>query len=224
VATLARVDLFATLDEAELAALGERVRRRRYPKGATVFVEGDPGTGLYAVERGRVAITRTSAEGKELVFAVRGPGEFFGDMALLDGEPRSADAVTVEECWLLLLHRDDFLKFLEGHPKATARLLVVLSRRLRDVMQQQEEVSFLDAAGRVAGVLLRLAESRGAPLEPGGIVVDAPPTQGQMASQAGLTRESVNKWLRYYQRRGVIQWEKGRLSVLKPDELRRRAH
>jgi CRP-like cAMP-binding protein len=194
-------------------------------------VEGDPGTGLYVVERGRVKIARTSAEGREIVFAVRGPGEFFGDMALLDGEPRSADAVALEECVLLLMHRDDFVRFLEAHPKAAVRLLAVLSRRLRDGMRQQEEATLLDAAGRVARALVRLAEERGGPpgrgegdaFGPDARVVEAPPTQAQLAAHVGLTRESVNKWVRAFARRGAVRWEKGRLTVLRPEELRRRA-
>ena len=236
---LAQVDLFSTLTSEELAALQSRVRRRRYPKGTVIFLEGDPGTSLYVIEEGHVKIVLTSPDGKELVIAVRGPGEFFGDMALLDGEPRSADAVAAKDCRLLILQREDFNRFLVAHPQAAARLLAVLSRRLRRVMRQQQDATLLDVAGRVARTLLQLAEDHGRPVAgsvgsagaagaaavsggAGAIVVDAVATQADLAAVVGVTRESVNKWLRYYQRRGWIRWEPGSLVLLRPDELRRR--
>src|ERR671937_3037557 len=101
-AALAQVDLFWALTPEELESLHTRARRRRSPKGTVIFVEGDPGTSLYVIETGHVKIVLTSPEGKELVLAVRGPGEFFGDMALLDGQPRSADAIAAEDCHLLI--------------------------------------------------------------------------------------------------------------------------
>jgi CRP/FNR family transcriptional regulator, cyclic AMP receptor protein len=223
---LARVGLFAGLAEEDCQALAERVRRRRYRKGTTLFVEGDPGTCLYVVESGHVEIRLTSPDGKELVVATRGPGEFFGDMALLDGAPRSADAVAADDCWLLLLQREDFVHFLEAHPKAAVRLVEVLSRRLRESMRQQQEATFLDVSGRVASALLRLAEEDGIAAEDGSgaIAVCRSLTQVQLAGMVGVTRESVNKWIGFFQRRGDLRWEKGRLTILRPDELRKRLY
>ena len=223
-ATLEPVGLLAFLSAEELAALSARVRRRRYPKGAVIFLEGDPGASLYVVETGRVKIALTSPDGKELVIRVLDPGEFFGEMALLDGEPRSADAIAVEDCRLMLVHRDDFVRFLEAHPQAAVRLLAALSRRLRRATRQQQEAATLDVGARVASALLRLAEEHGAPAASGSgeIAVTTPLTQTQLAGMVGVTRESVNKWLRFYERRGLVRWQKGRLTVLRPDELRQR--
>ena len=229
-AILARVDLFAELTPDELEGLSARLRRRRYAKETVLFTEGDPGTGLYVVESGRVRIVLASLAGKELVLAVRGPGEFFGDMALLDGEPRSADAVVAEDCQLLILRREDFIRFVETHPRAAMRLLAVLSRRLRQTMRQQHDATLLDVAARLASALLRLADERGVPPgEPAGdgagagaVVIPTTLTQADLAAQIGVTRESVNKWLRYYQRRGWIRWEPGRLTLLRPAKLRER--
>jgi CRP-like cAMP-binding protein len=230
---LAQVELFRTLTPQELESLHAKVRRRRYAKGTVIFVEGDPGVSLYVIESGRVKIVLTSPDGKELVIAVRGPGEFFGDMALLDGEPRSADAVTAENCQLLILQREDFLRFVQTHPEAATRLLAELSRRLRRTMRQQQDATLLDVSGRVARALLHLAEEQGHPVarkvdangaadSSGAMTVDVAMTQTDLASLVGVTRESVNKWLRYYRRRGWVLWENSRLTILRPDELRKR--
>jgi CRP/FNR family transcriptional regulator, cyclic AMP receptor protein len=223
-AALARVDLFAALTPEELERLGARLRRRRYPKGAVILVEGDPGTGLYVLESGRARIVVASPAGRELVLDVRGPGEFFGDMALLDGEPRSADVVAAEDCRVLILQREDFVRFVETHPQAALRLLAVLSRRLRRLTRQHRDATLLDVAARVASALLRLADEDGAPAGDGTGVVVIPTTltQADLAAQVGVTRESVNKWLRYYQRRGWIHWEPGHLTLLQPAKLRER--
>jgi CRP-like cAMP-binding protein len=213
-----------TPDELERLAAG--ARRRPYPKGAVLFVEGDPGTSLYVVEAGRVRIVLTTPQGKELLFAVRGPGEFFGDMALLDGAPRSADAIAAEDCRLLFLSREDFVRFIEAQPGAALRLLAVLSRRLRRGMRQQQDATLLDVAARVSSALLQLADEEGQPAPAGdgpwAVVVAAPLTQAELAALVGVTRESVNKWLQYYRRRGWLRWEPGRLTLLRPDELRKR--
>jgi CRP-like cAMP-binding protein len=223
-ATLAGIDLFSALTPEELAGLGARLRRRRYPKGTVLFVEGDPGTGLYVIESGRVKIVLASPAGRELVVAVRGPGEFIGDMALLDGEPRSADAVAAEDCRVLILPREDFVRFVETHPLAAMRLLAVLSRRLRQTMRQHQDATLLDVSARVASALLRLADEQGAPAGDGSEarVVPTTLTQAGLAAQIGVTRESVNKWLRYFQRRGWLRWEPGRLTLLRPARLRER--
>jgi CRP-like cAMP-binding protein len=189
-----------------------------------LFLAGDPGTGLYVVEAGRVKMVLTSPAGRELVLAVRGPGEFFGDMALLDGEPRSADAVVAADCPLLILPREDFVRFVDTHPRAALRLLAVLSRRLRQTMRQHPDATLLDVAARLASALLLLAEEQGAPVGDGtdAIAIPDPPTQGALAARVGVTRESVNKWLGYFQRRKWVRWEHGRLTLLRPGRLRER--
>ena len=116
ISALVRVSLFAGLDTEALTALASTLQRRRYAKGQFIFQRGDPGLCLYMVESGKVKIVSFSSEGKGLVLNLFGPGDFFGELALLDGEPRSADAVVQEPCQLLLLERDDFVRFLETRP------------------------------------------------------------------------------------------------------------
>ena len=123
--------LFSELPDRQRDDLAGRLRRRRYARGEAVFIKGDEGNSLYIIESGRVHIKLTSEDGRESVLNSLGPGDFFGDLALFDGEPRSADAVAVEESHLVLLERRDFLRFLSDHPSAAVALLAVLSRRLR---------------------------------------------------------------------------------------------
>jgi CRP/FNR family cyclic AMP-dependent transcriptional regulator len=217
---LARVPLFAELTVEELDGLRACLRRRRYGRGQVIFLQGDPGTSLYLIESGRVRIVLTSPEGKEVVLALLGPADFFGDLALLDGEPRSADAVAQAPSELVVLRRDNFLRFLDAHPRATVGLLTVLSRRLRHNAQLLQDAAFLNVPGRLARVILELAEAEG---QPNGTAVIIPSrlTQTELAGMVGATRESVNKWLRSYERRGLIRCQRGRITVLNPDALRR---
>lgn len=218
---LARVGLFTDLSAQELDQLAASLRRRRYVEGQIVFAQGDPGTSLYVVEEGSVRISRTSPEGKEFVLAVLGPGEFFGELALLDGEPRSADAVAQEGCQLLLLPREDFIHFIESRPRVALSLLAVVSRRLRHADQLVEDALFLDVPARLAKLLLELAETQGRPVEAGPVIASRL-TQSELAARVGATRESVNKWLGFYERQGLIRSDRGLITIVRPEELRKR--
>src|SRR5581483_6556683 len=128
---LAHVPLFSGLAPSELETLGHSLRPRRYARGDIIFQQGDPGDTLYVIESGEVKVVLSSADGREAILTILGPGHFFGELSLLDSEPRSADVIAKEDCSLLALHRKDFQEFLGGHPHAAIKLLAVLSRRLR---------------------------------------------------------------------------------------------
>jgi CRP-like cAMP-binding protein len=218
---LRRISLFESLGAAELSALATFLRRRRYAKGATIFFEGDPGGSLYIIQAGTVKISLNSPEGRELVLALLGPGDFFGDLALLDGDPHSADAVARDACDLVLLQRDAFLRFLADHPPAAAALLAVLSRRLRRNARMMQEAAFLDVPARLASAILQLSP-QSANRNPDAQHATAELTQTELAGLVGTTRESVNKWLGVFERQGLLRRHGGRIIVLDGDELRRR--
>ena len=220
---LADVVLFSTLNEDERSALFGRLRRRRYRKGEMVFLRGDLGRDLYLIESGTVKICLTTADGKEITLAMLGPGEFFGELALLDGEPRSSDAVTMEPSSFLLLEQSEFLQFVEEHPRVAHRVMEVLSRRLRDNNQLVQDAAFFDIAARLARVILRLAKSVGQ-ADASGITIGRRLTQNELAGMIGTTRESVNKWLMEYERQGLIERRNGLIRVLKPEGLQRRIY
>ena len=222
-ATLRKVVLFEGLDDEGLAALEKRLRRRRFGKGHVLFMRGDPGDDLFIIESGTVKICLTSAEGKEITLALLGPGEFLGELALLDGQPRSSDALTIEPCQFLLLGRNDFRQFIQERPSVTLQLLEVLSRRLRSDNQLIQDAAFFDVPARLARVILALAESLGQPVGPGTAIARRL-TQSELAGMVGATRESVNRWLVYFERQGLIRRQNGMITVAKPDGLRRRIY
>ena len=218
---LARVPLFAGLEPPELDELGAHLRSRRYGRAEYIFQAGDPGSGLYLIEAGRLKIALTSPDGKEIIIALLGADDFFGDLALLDGEPRSADAVTLEPCRLWFLDREEFGRFLDGRPAVARKLLAVLSRRLRRNAQLIQDAAFLEVPDRLARVLLQLAEQEGRH-EGSSIVIASRLTQSDLAGMVGATRESVNKWLRDFERQGLIHTERGAIRVLDLARLRER--
>jgi CRP-like cAMP-binding protein len=220
---LQKVVLFAGLDSEALSALGTRLRRRRVPKGHVLFMRGDPGDNLYIIESGTVKINLTSPEGKEITLALLGSGEFFGELALLDGLPRSSDALTMENCQFLLLGRGDFLQLIEERPRMALQLIEVLSRRLRSDNQLIQDAAFFDVPARLARVILGLADTLGQPVG-SEVAISRRLTQTELAGMVGATRESVNRWLVYFERQGLIRRQTGLITVVKPDGLRKRIY
>jgi CRP-like cAMP-binding protein len=215
---LAQVPLFAPLPPDALDELSARLRRRPYNRGEAVFREGDAGTSLYIVQAGHVKLSLTSAEGREIIIDLLGPGDVFGELALLDGEPRSADAVATESSELLHLERDEFKRFVLQRPSLALELLAILSRRVRRDTQLLQDAAFLEVPARLARTILRLAE----PSPDGGPSVTPRLNQSDLAGLAGTTRETLNKWLGEFQDDHLIRLDKGRISVLDPHRLRQR--
>jgi CRP/FNR family transcriptional regulator, cyclic AMP receptor protein len=220
---LGKVPLFAGLPPPEMERLGALVRARRYRRGEVIFLEGDAGSSLCIIAIGRVRIVLSGADGREVVLNVYGPGDFFGEFALLDGEPRSADAIAQEPCLLYWLTRDDFLAFLESHPRAASTLLAVLSRRLRHTTRVVQDAAFRDVPARLARVVLDLVTTRGRP-HGDRVLVDGRFTQSELASMVGASRETVNKALRGFERSGLLRHERGVITVMQPEQLRARAN
>jgi CRP/FNR family transcriptional regulator, cyclic AMP receptor protein len=216
---LAQIPMFEHLSDEELGQLSGLMQQRRYAKGEVIFHKGDVGTALLIVRRGEVAIRLSSAEGREVILAMLHRGDSFGELALLDGEPRSTDAVAREETHLLSLHREDFRRFLGERPQVAMGLLAVLSRMVRRVTQLVHDAAFLEGRARLVRVLLELASTHGQP-GPEGIVLPKR-TQVELANQCGVTRESVNKWLRQYVQDGLLALDGGQITLLDIERLRR---
>ncbi len=221
-AFLARVSLFAQCPPEELSGLASLLQPRQYARGEVVFHQDDPGAAMYIIREGKVAITLGSAEGKEMTLALLGQGDFFGELALLDGEPRAADARAIETSRLDCLRREDFLTFLRAHPHVGPVLLASLSLRLRRTDQIVHDAAFLDVRARLARVLLKLGESEGESRS-GSVVIASRLTQSDLASMVGATRESINKYLRLFARDGLLRYHRGQLVLLDQQGLRREA-
>jgi CRP-like cAMP-binding protein len=222
---LARVGLFADLSSSELSGLAALMRPRSYARDEVIYLRGDPGTAFYVLATGRVKIALTSPDGKELILRRLGPGDFHGELALLDDEPRSADAIATEPSVLLVLQRDQFRQFLAEHPAVATKLLATVSAYLRRNAELIQDATFLDVPARLARILLELAGGDGADnLPPAGAVIPDRMKQAELASLVGATRESVNKWLGSFEKQGLISYEKGQITLLRPGALRQRIY
>jgi CRP/FNR family transcriptional regulator, cyclic AMP receptor protein len=212
--------LLGKLSPNEIDALISYARVERYPTGREIFAKGSPGQCLMAVLRGSVKISSLSVGGKEIVFAIFNAGDIFGEIAVLDGEERSADATAMTECELLVLNRRDFLPVLEGHADLCMILLRILCRRLRQTTEQVEDVMFLDLESRVAKVLLQLVERVGlrALYSPS---VELHVSQRELGNMAGGSRESVNKIFQNWHRRGLINLGKGSITIHNVEAIER---
>jgi CRP/FNR family cyclic AMP-dependent transcriptional regulator len=211
------VALFHELPEANLQELTRQVVRRRVARDEEVFAQGDTGDGLYVVASGLIGIVRQSPEGDELLLALYEPGESFGELALIDGAPRSASAVALEASTLLVLPRAAFRATLDTHPTALWRCLEAVVRQLRRLTDVADDIALVEVRRRLAHTLLRLAdrgvvETAGHPPEQGRRPVRL--TQQHLANMTGTTRESVNKQLQAFAAEGLIALEQGRVRVV----------
>jgi CRP-like cAMP-binding protein len=204
--------LLQHLEPDELKRLAATTTLANHPAMGTIFQKGDPGSSMMAVIRGRVKICSRSVDGKELVLNILGPGGLFGEIALLDGEPRTADAVALEETDLLILDRARFIPVLAAHPDMALRLLGVLCKRLRQTNESLEDTLFLQAPSRLARALLRLVPTFGKSVEDG-MLLDIKLSQQQLAGLVGISRESVNKQLNEWQRDGLIALTKSIITL-----------
>jgi len=220
---LARVPLFADLDEESLKELSAVARKRIYRQGEVIFHRDDPGTALYIVKEGKVKIGLTSPDGQEVSLTVFGAGECFGELAVLDGEPRSADAIALERAELYALQRQDFVNVVLNHPKIAIQVMKVISQRLRQADQQIEDLLFLDVYGRVAKKLLELSETHGSPTSQG-VRIELRLTQQELASMVGASRESVNKVMGYFTDKRYIMTDKHKITLMKLADLRKRVY
>ncbi len=209
---------FRPMQPEELDAILGFASERRVPKGDTVFAKGAPGDSMMAVLAGRVRIGAVSADGREVTLNVIGPGEIFGEIALLDGKPRSADAVAIDDTLLLLVERRHFMPFLLRDPSLVERMLFVLCDRLRRTSLALEEIALLDLGVRLARVLLKLARDYGRPAD-NGTRIDLKLSQRDLANLVASTRESVNKQLQHWKRDGLVDQVEGRLVLCNPAAL-----
>jgi CRP/FNR family cyclic AMP-dependent transcriptional regulator len=204
--------LFRGFKADERDAILGRVRTRVFKAGETVFTIGSPGDNMMAVLNGTIRISVPAPDGKELLLAILQPGEVFGELAVLDGRERSADAIANSPCTLAILDRRDMLSFLEQRPAVWLKLIIVLCERLRHADQQLAEVALLLLPARLAKTILRITKN-----EPGSTASPAQPTiqlsQQELANMVGGTRERVNKCLAAWRRDGIVKMSEGTIMI-----------
>jgi CRP/FNR family transcriptional regulator len=215
--------LFAELESEQLAELVCRVRKLDFAAEQTIFQREDPGEFLFVVHQGRVRIELDTGSGPPVILAILGPGEFFGELALCDGRPRSATAVAMEPTQALALRRDDFLEFLRVSPQAGIHILEVLADRLRQTGERLSESIFYDTASRLARRLLRLAASDGTPAVRG-ITLSKEITPEELAELVGSTTERIEHELDGLEQDQILARSGNRITVLSPALLKERIH
>ncbi|MDE2516540.1 MAG: Crp/Fnr family transcriptional regulator [Rhodospirillales bacterium] len=212
--------VFQALGAAERDIVLRHATERRFARGATIFQKDERGSALMAVLRGRVRISTVSPAGRELTLNVIDAGGIFGEIALLDGEPRSADATALEETLLLVVERRHFAPLIAANPDLAARLLRILCQRLRRTSRTLEEVALLDLPERLARTLLQLSEEYGQRVGEG-VRLDIRLSQRELSALVGASRESVNKQLALWRASGVVALERGRIVLRRPELMAR---
>ncbi len=215
---ISRVPLFAELSDMELEQIGSVAIPRSYPKGVRVFHEGDHSDACYIVRSGDLRVTREHSDGRAIALATLGAGDIFGELAMLDGGTRSASVETLSDAELLALPASDVRRVIAAHGDIAAKLIVAITRRLRETNERVARQSFQTVPSRVAGVLSQLIAEEAIPVERSGITVRM--TQADLAQLAGTSRESVSRFLATLERAGVVSVGRGRVTVLEPRRLR----
>ena len=215
---LGRVPLFAELSQQELEQVVSVAIPRSFPKGVRVFHEGDDSDACYIVRSGDLRVTREHSDGRAIALATLSSGDFFGELAMLDGGARSASVETLSDAELLALPAIDMRRVIAAHGEIAAKLIVALTRRLRETNERVARQSFQTVPSRVAGVLAQLIAEEAIPEDRDGITVRM--TQADLAQLAGTSRESVSRFLATLERAGVVIVGRGRVTIVEPRRLR----
>ena len=203
VALFRKFALFAELDDRELGAVAAVAKPRRYEKEEVVFHEDESGDVFCLIREGRVKVTMISPEGKEIILSTLGPGDFFGEMSLLDNQPRSATVIAIEPLEVLTIWRTEFLQLLNENFSITRKILAEISRRLRTASDRIESLQTMDVNGRLARYLLELARKSGKTLANGYVAVTRP-THQSIANTIGTSRETVSRLIHDLMRQGLL--------------------
>ena len=202
--------IFRDLDAEAFEQLGRYAKSATLKRGATIFSKGDPGNSLIAVISGTVKISISSPDGRNAILNLIGPGEIFGEVAVLDGQARTADAIANSNCEIFVINRREFLPFVKSQPALAMKFIELLCTRLRWTSDQVEQVILQDLPGRLASALIRLTERHKATQGGRAIAI----TQQEISEMVGMSRESINKQLRAWASRNLVRLEHGAIVVL----------
>ncbi len=219
------VDLFSSLDSDQLRIIGQVAIEKHYRKDETIILEeDDTNLSFFIIVTGQVKVYLTGVDGREAILALLKEGEFFGEMSLLDGEPRSASVKAVENSKILMVRREDFLEELRKFPDVALEMLAEISRRLRKANKQISSLALMSVYGRIASCLIQLMEEQGVRTKATDgtrmTLIRNRPTQQEISEMAGTTRETVSRVLNNLQKKGYIVMQGKDLIILQEDELK----
>jgi len=218
ITALKSIPIFHKLGDEELKSIGERAIQKKYSKDSLIVHEDDEGNSLMLIMSGKVKVALLSESGKEIILSILGNGDFFGEMSLLDGKPRSATVIAMKNSTMLIIQRNDFLKLMEQNPTIAKGVLSEMSRRMRMADERIGNLILLDVYGRVARFLLDLARREGKKFADG-ILIEKRPTQQDIASMIGASRETVSRVLSDLNRRGLISISGKSVMIFGPNKM-----
>ncbi|GAB6283214.1 MAG: Crp/Fnr family transcriptional regulator [Ignavibacterium sp.] len=207
------VPIFSELDDEiieELASLG---RIKEYDKDVIIFLENETGNAMFIIIEGKVKVSRISDDGREVILSILDEADFFGEMALLDGQARSANIISIEKSKLFIIQRKDFLDLLAQHPNVSVSLLQELTKRIRIADMKIKSLSLKDAEGKVASVILQLADDMGK-IRHGAVEIERLPLQQDLANMAGTSRETISRVMNTFKKKGFIELDGNKLKIM----------
>jgi CRP-like cAMP-binding protein len=215
---LRSVSLFSELNDDDLKKIGNILAKKTFKKNVTVLIEEDTGSTMFIIKKGSAKITRISEDGREVILSILSEGDFFGEMSIIDGAPRSANVVTLEDSQLMVIHRKDFFQMLQDYPQITINLLKEFAHRLRRGDSQIKSLSLQDAVSKVASTLIRIADDSGS-IYKGKVTISHLPPQQDLANMAGTSRETISRAIGSLTKLGYLKKEGSRLMILDYDKF-----
>lgn len=210
---LSFVPIFSELPNDTLEKIEKVGTRKQFKKNDVILMEDEVGTALFVIVTGKVKVSRTSNDGREVILTILSESDFFGEMAILDGQTRSATVVAIEDSELFIIQRTDFLNLLREYPEASIALLQELTKRLRSTDVKIKALSLKDAEGKVATVILQIADDLGK-IKQGKVEIEKLPLQQDLANMAGTSRETISRTLHTFAKKGLIELDGSKLRII----------
>jgi len=209
---LAYVPIFSELSDATLKTIEKVGSKKMFIKNDVILMEDEVGSALFVIISGKVKVSRSSNDGREVILAILSESDFFGEMAILDGQTRSATVIAIEDSELFLIQRNDFLNLLKDFPEVSIALLQELTKRLRATDAKIKALSLKDAEGKVATVILQVADDLGK-IKHGKVEIEKLPLQQDLANMAGTSRETISRTLHSFAKKGLVELDGSKLRI-----------
>jgi CRP-like cAMP-binding protein len=207
------VPIFADLDSETLEKISKLGKMKNFYKESVIFLEQESGSAMFVIASGKVKVSRVSEDGREIILTILSESDFFGEMAILDGLSRSANVTAMEDTSLFIIQRSDFISLLYEHPEVSIALLLELTKRLRAADVKIKSLSLKDAEGKVATVILQLADDMGK-IKQGNVEIEKLPLQQDLANMAGTSRETISRTLHSFAKKNLIEMEGSKLRII----------
>jgi len=213
------VPIFSEINDETVEQISTLGTKKSFAKDSVILFEQETGSALFVIAKGKVKVSRVSDDGKEVILSMLNESDFFGEMAILDGSSRSANVTAMEDSELFIIQRNDFINLLHSHPEISVALLMELTKRLRAADMKIKSLSLKDAEGKVATVILQLADDVGK-IKQGTVEIEKLPFQHDLANMAGTSRETISRTLHTFAKKGLVELDRSRLRILNYEKFK----